>query len=851
MKKKIHLVCNAHLDPVWCWHWEDGLAETLSTYRVAADFADKHPAFVFNHNEAVLYHWVEQHEPTLFRRIQRLVKSGQWHVAGGAWLQPDVNNPNGESHIRQFLVGLNYFREKFGVRPTTAYNFDPFGHPEGFPQILNGCGMDSYIFCRPDYGTYDLPLGAFQWRDRSGSTVITRRSDDHYLTNGNVRGKLDEFLVHFADEPETMILWGIGNHGGGVSKAEYSDLQRYMKEHPEYEWIESTPEAFFTSTKRRSPSLPVVKGEIQNSFPGCYTSMSRVKRGHRQAESLMAATERLCALAWWNGDAPYPSADLATAWKDIMFTEFHDILPGSCIPDAEKDSMLLIGHCLEKLRRTRLSSLIPVLAGDKPAKDREVPIYIVNPHGHRYRGPVEFEYHVANQLFLTPDIALKRNGRQVPFQRIKAQNNLDSDWRVRLLVQVDLKPFEIQRYDASYKPAKARFRPRLPAATAGALSLRAPGVSIRINPRTGLVDSVRVPGVTRSLVRKKAFQPILFKDMDHSWTCGDPDQMKGPGAWSTAPAWRKPTARFRLATAAEAKRISPEPDVKWAGGTTKPVRVIEDGPIQRVVEVLFVYETTAIVRHYVFGKKDGHFEIRDRVLNNIKDTMLKLEVPLGFDPVESVSETPYSAVKRAPTSRYEERSNQRWVAVRGKGVCLTTINNGSFAHNLTKRSLCLNVLRTPAYASFGVPAGSPFSDKRFLPRHDQGEHEVSFQFMFSRSFRERTVTQAAAALNVPPYYQVYFPAKEQTSRSSLLKTQPITVSADNVQIVAVKKSEHGNALVLRLQELSGRDTDVQLRFAGSRGTIRTSVKAYGLQTLKITRKSNKVTGKETNLVEGA
>ena len=37
-KKRVHLVCNAHIDPVWLWQWEDGLTEALSTFRVAADF---------------------------------------------------------------------------------------------------------------------------------------------------------------------------------------------------------------------------------------------------------------------------------------------------------------------------------------------------------------------------------------------------------------------------------------------------------------------------------------------------------------------------------------------------------------------------------------------------------------------------------------------------------------------------------------------------------------------------------------------------------------------------------------------------------------------------------------------
>jgi len=146
MKQKCFLVCNAHIDPVWLWPWEDGLAEAISTFRVAADFCDAHASFVFNHNESLLYEWVERNDPELFARIQRLVKQGRWHIAGGAYVQPDLIATSGESVIRQFLVAQNYFHEKFGVTPTTAYNFDSFGHPGGLIQILAGAGFDSYVF---------------------------------------------------------------------------------------------------------------------------------------------------------------------------------------------------------------------------------------------------------------------------------------------------------------------------------------------------------------------------------------------------------------------------------------------------------------------------------------------------------------------------------------------------------------------------------------------------------------------------------------------------------------------------------------------------------------------------------
>ena len=148
-KPKVHLICNAHLDPVWLWEWEEGVSEAISTFRTAADLCEEFEGFIFNHNEVILYKWVEEYEPELFKRIQGLVKAGKWHVMGGWYLQPDCNMPSGEGLVRQILAGREYFQKKFGIRPTTATNFDPFGHPRSLVQILAKSGFDSYVHCRP------------------------------------------------------------------------------------------------------------------------------------------------------------------------------------------------------------------------------------------------------------------------------------------------------------------------------------------------------------------------------------------------------------------------------------------------------------------------------------------------------------------------------------------------------------------------------------------------------------------------------------------------------------------------------------------------------------------------------
>ncbi len=168
--RKLHLLCNAHIDPVWLWQWKEGAAEAVSTFRCAAEFCEEFDGFVFNHNEAVLYEWIEEYEPELFKRIRKLVKEGKWRIMGGWYLQPDCVMLTGESFLRQIELGHSYFKEKFGVIPDTAINFDPFGYTKGLVQILSKTGYKNYVFMRP-FGED----GDFLWKGFNDSQVFAHR----------------------------------------------------------------------------------------------------------------------------------------------------------------------------------------------------------------------------------------------------------------------------------------------------------------------------------------------------------------------------------------------------------------------------------------------------------------------------------------------------------------------------------------------------------------------------------------------------------------------------------------------------------------------------------------------------
>ena len=271
--KKLFLVCNAHLDPVWLWQRAEGMAEAMATFRIAADFCEKYDGFVFNHNESVLYEWVMENEPELFQRIKDLVKKGKWRIMSGWYLQPDVLMPSGESIIRQIRVGNEFFKEHFGEIPKTAIGFDAFGHSRGLVQVLKKCGYDNYAYLRPR----DKESGPFIWEGFDGSKINTLKLYEWYNTpKGEAIKRIESYIKDFPDREINCVTWGIGNHGGGPSEKDFSDITEFADKCKEFKLIHSDFDTYFNEIDKTK--LEVLDQSLTHCMVGCYTSMVRVKQ---------------------------------------------------------------------------------------------------------------------------------------------------------------------------------------------------------------------------------------------------------------------------------------------------------------------------------------------------------------------------------------------------------------------------------------------------------------------------------------------------------------------------------------------------------------------------------------------
>ncbi|MCD6284302.1 MAG: alpha-mannosidase [Anaerolineae bacterium] len=833
---RIHLLCNAHIDPVWQWEWEEGVAEALSTFRTAADLCETFEGFVFNHNEVIIYQWVEEYEPALFARIQRLVREGKWHSMGGWYLQPDCNMPSGESLVRQILVGRHYFEEKFGVRPTTALNFDPFGHTRGLVQILAKSGYDSYLFCRPQEQWCHLPDDDFIWVGYDGSEVLAHRSMTWYTAPlGGARDKIETWMQEHPQRDLSLLLWGVGDHGGGPSRKDLRDLAALIAETDGFDILHSTPEAYFAELRDLHPDskstdpqgrpdsqsrqdLPRHAHDINPWAVGCYTSQIRIKQQHRALENALYAAEKMASTAALQRLIDYPKRDLDAAQRALLFSEFHDILPGSSIQPVEETSLRLLHHGLELLSRVRARAFFALAQGQPRAVEGRIPILVYNPHPFPVHATVQCEFQLAdiNWSDAYTQVVATRNGKPLPTQVEHELGNVNTDWRKRVIFNAELSPSRINRFDCRLdllpqKPARAL------SAQDGAIHHVTHDLDVVVNTTTGLIDRFCVRGV--DTLAPGAFTALVIRDNEDPWE-------------TVGRSFRDVEGRFEIMTPADSARFA-----GVRAQTLPPVRIIEDGEVRTVVEALFGYGRSALCMRYNLPKQGTEIELSLRVLWNEKDRMLKLSLPTTLPQADYMGQVAYGAAPLPANG--DEAVAQKWVAVvdKDKEYALTCINNGTYGSDYCDGELRLSLLRSPSYAGYPILDRPIVPQDRFTPRIDQGERLYRF-WLNAGPLGERlaAVDREALVKNELPFALSFFP------QGGGSRPEPGLLLSDNVvQLTAFKQAEDGRGFVIRLFEPTGQPRRTTLSVPSHDLAVDIELGSFEIKTLRLDPDAGTVT----------
>ena len=791
MNRTMHLISNAHLDPIWQWEWEEGCASAVATFRCAARFCREFDNYVFCHNEALIYRWVEEYDPALFREIRELVRLGKWHIMGGWHVQPDCNMPSGEAFVRQIAEGRRYFRDTFGVEPTTAINFDPFGHTRGLVQILAGTGYDSYLFCRPDGSHCRLPDETFRWVGYDGSSVIGQRSQSGYGTAmGNAMGKIRPTTDGLTEaSPLGFCLWGVGNHGGGPSREDIRAINDFIRE-SEKEGVtvlHSTPEAYFADVRAQEEAgervLPEHRGDLTMWAPGCYTSQVRIKQKYRQTENSLFSTEKMVTHAVLLGLMDYPEREFGEALYDMLTVQFHDVLPGSSIQPAEEGGIRMLDHALELLSRVRMRAFMALSAGQEEAAPGEIPVLAYNPHPWPVETDLTCEFMLADQnwsgTYMLP--VAYRGKQKLPSQCEKEYSNLPLDWRKRVVFRATLAPMSMNRFDCKLVTLEKKPVPDAAAYAAEdagghrILRVSTPRMVVEIGRDTGLLERWCVGGV--DYLGTDACALDVMRDVDDSWGM-------------TRESWRERVGSFTLLSDEEGSRFSDLDDV------IPSVRIIEDGELRVVIEAVFGYEGSGAVVRYAISRVAPQIDLDVRIVNQTKRRLIKLRLPQALPEPSPALETAFGEEPMRGEGR--EEVGQKYLTVTSpNGARLSVFNTGIYGSSFDNGVIYLTLLRSPGYTAH------PIGDRHVMPvdrnseHMEQGERQFSLRLL-AGSVCDRDIARQALAFNEAPMVLNLFPSGLDAQSPAPAEMPLLTVSPAPVVLTACKRSDDGADTLLRL-----------------------------------------------------
>lgn len=456
----VHMIGNAHLDPVWLWRWPSGVAEALATCRTACDLLDEYPQFVFTRSDVWVHERVEELDPGLFKRIRKHAASGRWAVVGGWYIQPDCNYPREESFQRHIETGRRYFQETLGLQVSVGYNVDSFGHAGSLPRILSEHGYDSYVMMRPGAHEKKLPADLFRWRsaEEAGDEreVLAWRIPAGYCTpaedlSGNVQTSLASAIPGV---DHVMCFYGVGDHGGGPTRAQIRWILENQDAIPGARLVFSHPREFFDAVKPRKEKLPIVTGELQFHAIGCYSVERRLKKAVRAAEHGLHMAQQ--AVEAFPKDAPPGAMEmLDQAWKKTLFNQFHDIYGGTSIPAACDDSLAQLGGARDSADSIAYATLFRHAAALPPSREQR--IWVFNASDQPFEGYIRWEPWLEGKGF--EGRLTDQEGKPVPFQSLSSASTAGL-WG-SLLWPASLKPRQLLPFSLAKGPLPEAFTTNL------------------------------------------------------------------------------------------------------------------------------------------------------------------------------------------------------------------------------------------------------------------------------------------------------------------------------------------------------------------------------------------------------
>jgi alpha-mannosidase len=669
---------------------------------------------------------------------------------------------------------------------------DSFGHNASIPQLLRGAGMDSYVFLRPGPAERELPGPLFRWESRDGSGVLAYRIPHEYCSpHGELVEHVEKALAELpADRPELMVFYGVGDHGGGPTRANLDSIRRLDGRHGRRLRC-SSPRAFFDAVGGER-DLPVVRGDLLHHAVGCYSAHSGVKRWNRRAEHLLQRAEKWCAVAADVAGVPYPRRELTEAWKLVLFNQFHDTLAGTSIRPAYDDCRDQLGHACS-LAASAFNRAVQSIAAriDLPDEPDVRAIVVFNAHPWPVEAEVELEFN-----WLRPEGVRMTDdeGVAVPAQTTRPLATASSA-RGRLVFAAALPPLGYRVYRVHSGAGDAETR-----VSATDQTLESEHLALEVDEATGWLARLH-DRATAAELAAPGMHAVVLEDRSDTWSHG---------------------VRAYEGTAGVFECTS--------------VRLVEHGPVRSVIRIESRHGASTLAEEVIVRPGSRSVEVRAVLDWRERLALLKLRVPTTVAADAATFEIPYGFAERAADGR--EQPAQAWVDVSDGTAGLAVLNDGKCGHDVRGGDVGITVARSPVYAWHDPRELDPDGVYDHL---DQGRQELTYRLVpHAGDWREAGVVRAAAELNQPAF------ALLEAAHPGRLPPRASYLSVDGPVGTVLKEAEDGDALVVRAYESTGRPARATIALTGR--TIAADFGPAEIKTFLVPReRAGEVV--ETNLLE--
>ncbi|HEY9812733.1 MAG TPA: alpha-mannosidase, partial [Candidatus Sericytochromatia bacterium] len=800
---KISLLGHAHLDMAWLWSIDETWEAAQRTFESVLKLQQQFPELTFCHSTPALYAWIEEHRPDLFTAIQQQVNQGRWEIVGGMWIEPELNIISGESIVRQILYGQHYVLEKFGQLSKIAWLPDSFGFCATLPQFLKLGGIEYFVTQKLRWNdTTQFPHSAFLWQSPDGTEIFSLMSAP--IGEGIDPIKMANYSCEW--QQQTSIenaLWlpGVGDHGGGPTRDMLEVAQRWQQS-PFFPEVEFTTASNYLSEisnqeSATSPptSFPIWKDELYLEFHrGCYTTHTDQKLWNRRCEQLLYEAELFATFANITTKIAYPKAELEAAWKKMLFNQFHDILPGTSIPEvfvqANKawQEVEQVGNEILDKSLSAIASRISLPTHPQP---NAIPIVVFNSLNCQRSEVVNVslpQYSPENpQNWQIYDLF----GKILPSQVSKPSNLLflatdipSVGYRVFWLVPESSEKVDLAiaseataQKQIQYANSNQNIPKNSPINQEDDLSqkdwvLENEFLRVTVDPQTGNLISVFDKNQSFEILQPSGGNQLqAFQDSGQYWD-----------AWNIDPNYTQ----------------HPLPPT-----ILKSITWVEKGKIQQRLRVVRQLGKSEFCQDYLLSVDSPLLKIVTTVDWQERQVLIKAAFPINIESDFATYQIPCGTIQRLTKPATPEDKAKwevpalHWADISNNGYGVSLLNNCKYGYDCQPDQLRLTLLRSASWPD---------------PQADIGIHEFTYAlYPHSGNWQSGNTVRRGYELNLPLRVMVMETVSDRTNTTLKPINKFLDLQAENLILMAFKQSEYNpQQWILRCYECHGETAQLQL-----------------------------------------